>query len=362
MAANKLRVVHYLNQFFGQIGGEDMAGTTPQVKPGPLGPGLALAQALGEAGEVVATVICGDNYVADNLEQARQEILELIKQQKPDAVVAGPAFNAGRYGLACGAVGQAVAQELGIPVVSGMYKENPGGDLYGKDLYIIATADSARGMREAIPAMTALLLKLSRGEEIGSPAEEGYLPRGIRRNYFAEENGAARAVKMLTAKLKGEPFTTELPMPDFDRVVPNSPVADMSSATIALVTSGGIVPKGNPDRIESSSASKFGKYSLEGFDDLTAETHETAHGGYDPVYANQDPDRVLPLDVMRRCWPRAFSASFIHTITPPSAMAPRWPTPPNTERRSPMISKNRGSARSSSPPREAHALAAVQRW
>ena len=32
---------------------------------------------------------------------------------------------------------------------------------------------------------------------------------------------------------------------------------------------------------------------------LTAETHETAHGGYDPVYANEDADRVLPVDVMR---------------------------------------------------------------
>lgn len=300
MAANqKLRVVHYLNQFFGQIGGEDKAGVEAQVKPGHVGPGIALAQALGEEGEVVATIICGDNYVADNMEQAKQEILELVRQQKPDLLVAGPAFNAGRYGIACGMVGQAVARELGIPVVSGMYVENPGVELYRKDLYIINTEDSARGMREAIPAMASLLLKLARGEEVGSPAEAGYLPRGIRHNYFAGENGAERAVKMLAKKLKGEAFTTELPMPDFDRVTPNPPVADMRNATLALVTSGGIVPKGNPDRIESSSASRFGKYSLEGFDDLTSETHQTAHGGYDPVYANQDPDRVLPLDVVR---------------------------------------------------------------
>ena len=27
--------------------------------------------------------------------------------------------------------------------------------------------------------------------------------------------------------------------------------------------------------------------------------YETAHGGYDPVYANEDPDRVLPVDVLR---------------------------------------------------------------
>ncbi len=59
------------------------------------------------------------------------------------------------------------------------------------------------------------------------------------------------------------------------------------------------MPKGNPDHIESSSASKFGKYDLDGIVNLTAETHQTAHGGYDPVYANQDADRVLPVDVMR---------------------------------------------------------------
>ena len=32
---------------------------------------------------------------------------------------------------------------------------------------------------------------------------------------------------------------------------------------------------------------------------LTSETYQTAHGGYDPVYANEDPNRVLPVDVMR---------------------------------------------------------------
>jgi glycine reductase len=73
----------------------------------------------------------------------------------------------------------------------------------------------------------------------------------------------------------------------------------VAAAKVALVTSGGIVPKGNPDRIESSSASKYGKYDLEGITALHADTHETAHGGYDPVYANADPNRVLPVDVMR---------------------------------------------------------------
>jgi len=88
-------------------------------------------------------------------------------------------------------------------------------------------------------------------------------------------------------------------MPVFDRVRPRPGVRDMNRATIALVTSGGIVPKGNPDHIAASSARSYGAYSLEGVDDLTAENFQTAHGGYDQTFANEDPDRVLPVDVMR---------------------------------------------------------------
>ena len=171
--------------------------------------------------------------------------------------------------------------------------------MYKKDLYIISTGNSAATMRKAIPGLSKFALKLLKGEEIGSPEAEGYMARGFRKNYFAEKIGAERAVDMLVKKLKGEEFATEYPMPVFDNVEPGKPVLDLSKAKIALVTSGGIVPKGNPDKIESSSASKYGKYDISSFDDLTEETHETAHGGYDPVYANEDSDRVLPVDVLR---------------------------------------------------------------
>ena len=104
---------------------------------------------------------------------------------------------------------------------------------------------------------------------------------------------------MLLKKLAGEEFVTEYPMPDFDRVPPNPAVKDITKAKIALVTSGGICPKGNPDHIESSNATRYGEYDITGVNDLTEETYETAHGGYDPVYANQDADRVVPVDALR---------------------------------------------------------------
>ncbi len=295
----KLRVVHYLNQFFGQIGGEEKADTEPLKRDGTVGPGVLFQQMLSQAGEIVGTVICGDNYFNENVEKAKKAVLELIKGYEPDLLLAGPAFNAGRYGTACGAICDEAHKRLGIPAVTGMFPENPGVELYKKSVYIIETKSSSMGMKEAAKKMTTLVMKLTKGESIGSPGEEGYIAKGIRKNYFAGQRGATRAVDMLLRKIKGEPFSTEYPMPVFDRVDPSPPIEKLSGITLALITSGGIVPKGNPDRVESSSASRYGKYDIGGVEALSPETFESNHGGYDNTYANQDPHRVLPLDVVR---------------------------------------------------------------
>ena len=292
------RVVHYINQFFANIGGEEMAHVAPELREGFVGPGLAFNQAWKGEAEIVATVVCGDSHFAEHEKEAKAQILAWVRELKPDLFIAGPAFNAGRYGYACANVALAVKEELGIPVLTGMYEENPGADLKDKIL-IVPTANSAAGMRKAAPVMAKLALKLMKGEKLGASCEDGYMPNGVRVNFFEKERGSKRAVDMLLKKLADKPFTTEYPMPSFDRVAPNPPVKDLSHATVALCTSGGIVPKGNPDHIESSSASHYGEYCIKGVEKLTAETHETAHGGYDPVYANENPNRVLPVDVMR---------------------------------------------------------------
>ena len=292
------RVVHYINQFFAQIGGEGMAHVAPELREGFVGPGMALNQAWKGEAEIVKTVVCGDSYFAEHEKDAKAQILEWVKAEKPDLFIAGPAFNAGRYGYACANICAAVKEELGIPVLTGMYEENPGADLKNK-VMIVATANSAAGMRKAAPVMANLALKIMKGEKIGASCEEGYMNMGVRVNFFEKERGAKRAVDMLVKKLAGKPFVTEYPMPSFDRVPPNPAVKDLSKATIALCTSGGIVPKGNPDHIESSSASHYGEYNIAGVQSLTSDKYETAHGGYDPVYANEDPNRVLPVDVLR---------------------------------------------------------------
>lgn len=296
---SKIKVVHYINQFFAGIGGEEKADIGPVKENGAIGPGLAFKSAFKDEMEIVATIYCGDSYFGENFETAKNEILKMVEEVDPELFIAGPAFNAGRYGTACGAICKAVKDDLNIPVITGMYIENPGADMYKKDLYIVETKNSAADMRKAVPKMVKLAKKMIDGETIGSPREEHYIERGLRRNIFLDKTGAQRAVDMLLAKIKGEDFITEYPMPVFDKVLPSPAIKDISKVKVAVVTSGGIVPKNNPDHIESSSASKYGKYDLTGVESLTAETYETAHGGYDPCYANADPNRVLPIDVLR---------------------------------------------------------------
>jgi glycine reductase len=291
------RIVHYINQFFGGIGGEEAADHKPETREGAVGPGMALSNALG--GAVVATVVCGDNYCVANQEEVTDFLVGVIKKYKADLLVAGPAFNAGRYGMASGGVCASVGAACGIPTMTAMYPENPGVELYKAGTYILPTDDSARGMGKALPAMAEFAMKLLRGDTLKTAEEEGYIERGVRINKFFDEVGAERAVQMLLKKIRGEAFTTEYKMPVFDRVEPRPAVQDMARATIGLVTSGGIVPKGNPDHIVASSARNYGAYAIAGIDDLTDEGHQTAHGGYDQTYANQDPDRVLPVDVLR---------------------------------------------------------------
>jgi len=104
---------------------------------------------------------------------------------------------------------------------------------------------------------------------------------------------------MLLAKLKGEPFQTEVRLPRFDSIPPAPAVKELSKACIALVTDGGLYPAGNPDKVESVGATKFGRYDITGCRDLKSEDYEVCHRGYDTSFVAADPDRLVPVDVMR---------------------------------------------------------------
>ena len=59
-----MKVVHYLNQFFAGIGGEEAADPPPEYREGPLGPGVRLDELFGGSARVVGTLLAGDNYLS----------------------------------------------------------------------------------------------------------------------------------------------------------------------------------------------------------------------------------------------------------------------------------------------------------
>jgi len=293
-----IRVVHYINQFFGQIGGEEQANIGPRVIEGAVGPGILIDRLLGGQGRVVATVICGDNYIAERLEPAVSEILPLIKKRGADIFIAGPAFNAGRYGLACGELCARVKEELRIPVVTGMFSENPAVDFYRRRIHIIETANSSLGMTKAMPGIVSLGIKLMRGAKPGPPGEEGYIPQGFKENVISGKLAAERAIELLMKKMAGEPYESEITFPELDLTSSAPPLPDLKQATIALITEGGLVPRDNPDRIEGSRATKWGKYRVDELREFGGSKFTSIHRGFDTCFVNEDYNRLLPVDVL----------------------------------------------------------------
>jgi betaine reductase len=180
-----------------------------------------------------------------------------------------------------------------------MASENPGADLYREFLYIIDSGENAAKMRDVLGSMARLAIKLMRKEFIGLPREEGYLPRGLIRDRFVEQTAAERLVEMLLAKVKDQSFESEMTPTTFAPIPMPPPVKELPKAKVMLITDGGLVPKGNPDKIQGSAATRWGAYSISGCDDLRGENYEISHGGYDAQFVRQDPDRLVPLDVMR---------------------------------------------------------------
>lgn len=304
MTEKKLRVVHFLNQFFGQLGGEEKATSGFVVKEGPVGPGLALQKELGDKAEIVATLICGDDYFSKYPDKNAEEGLKLLTPYQPDLFFGGPSFAGGRYGIACGAMCKAFNEGLNIPVITAMYEENPGVDMYRKYAFICKAPDMARGMIEVVRNMVRLAFKLISGERemrlvawenLPKPEEYNYFSRNLLRNEYCEKSIAERSVDNILAKLKGEPFESEVICETFEVVPPPAPIEDPSKCVIALISDGGLVPKGNPDRLPTRSNLKWGSYDIESlFCD-----YEIAHAGYLNDHVLERPDRLVPYDVMK---------------------------------------------------------------
>jgi glycine reductase len=292
---SKLKALFYVNQFFAGLGGEEMAHEGLHIFDEPKGPAVGVAAMWKGEMEVVKTFACGDNYInlEENYEAVKPEILKLVDEVKPDVIIAGPAFNAGRYGVACGRVCDLITKERGIPSVTGMFPTNPAVAMFLRKTVIAETTETVAGMRKSLPILAAIALKLAKKEPLGTASKEGYIETGIRINEVDENSAANRVVSMLLAKLQNKPFITEVPLRKEGRVDAAKPLSDYSKVKFGFVTTGGLVPKGNPDKIRMYAADSYGSYKIV-IDTFNKDNYESVHGGYDTTAVNEDPQRLVP--------------------------------------------------------------------
>ncbi len=295
--------MHYLNQFFAGMGGEDKADLPVSYRAGPLGPGRRLQALLGESAAITTTVYCGDNYFAEHTDEALASILKIAKEQDFKLAVAGPAFGAGRYGFACVEVCRSLSSSSGMPALMGMHTGNPAVELYKrlKDLriFILPTSDSTTGMEDALSKMAAFTGKLASGARTGSASDEGYIPRGIRLEEVASKNGMERGIDMLVRRLAGEPFATEIPIQKLEEIPVTPPLTGLKEACIALISTSGVTVAGNPYKFKMARTSLWKKYPIDKLNSMKDAKWETVHGGYNTVYMNSNPNFGVPLDACR---------------------------------------------------------------
>jgi glycine reductase len=298
-----MKIVHVVNQFFAGLGGEEKAGLPVGVIEGSAGAARALEKALVGQAEIVCTIYVGDNYFHEHRDDAIKAILDAVRAATPEVLVAGPAFNAGRYGMSCVEICNAVANALEIPCLTAMHEENPGVGAYRElanaRVYCLPTAEATTGMNDAMTRLAKFATRLAAGAEIGSALREGYIGRGIRRIEKTDRRGAERAIDMLLKKMHNTPFQSEVPMEIWDDAAPAAPLANVKERNIAVVTTSGVVPWGNPDKFKTYRNTYWRKYNIAEVKELEPGKWEAVHGGYNVANMNQNPHYGVPLDALR---------------------------------------------------------------
>ena len=182
-----------------------------------MGAARAVQQALGDWGRVVATVVAG-YYVAERADAAVAEILDLIAAEKPDLLVAGPAFLAGRYGVACGALCADAQSRFGVPAVTGMHPEHPA-EWYRR----LVPHRHDRWARRCLECSTRSAARCARAQALWRRARRrartgGIFPARDHPQYPRRRHRRAAGGGDAADKLAGRPVTSEVPLPDFPRI------------------------------------------------------------------------------------------------------------------------------------------------
>jgi glycine reductase complex component B subunit gamma len=299
----QLRVMHFMNQFFAGIGREEKADTPVGLLEGSVGSGKRLQELLGKSAEIVVTAYCGDDYFSGHSQEAIESIKKIAQDYKVSLIVAGPAFSSGRYGFSCAQICHAMTDLPGMVCVAAMHPENPGLETYrqykDENVYAIATATSAAGMREALSKVARFTLKIASKVEIGPSAREDYIPRGLRKDAWITKDGAERAVDMLLDKIAAKPFMTEIPGESAETVPVAPAIGGLAKARIALATSSGVILKGNPDNFKAHKNVQWKKYSIENLNTMKNTDWDVLHSGFNNIFMRDNPNFGIPLDVSR---------------------------------------------------------------
>ena len=290
--------MHYVNQFFGGIGGEEHAHVAVSVKAGAVGPGRLLEKALGDGARIEATLIGGDNFVSERSEEASRAIAAELERLRPDLLIAGPAFGSGRYGLAC-ALACKVAHDQRIAAITAMHPENPGASSARRGIYIVPTGASTTSMQAALDAL-APLGAASRPRRSPGARRGGRLfaaggpprPRPRAPGLSARARHAARQAPRPPLSVGSAVFCARARPPA-------PPIADLARARIAMVTTGGLVRKGNPDRQVSANAVRYHRHTVAELESLSPAEWEAYHAGYFNHLVNSNPNYILPLSFLR---------------------------------------------------------------
>lgn len=292
------KAILYINQFFGGVGGEDAADYEPSIIEGTVGPGLALNAAMKNV-QITHTLICGDNFMTGHRDEAIARIDKFLEGKEFDMLLAGPAFQSGRYGMSCGEICKYIHERYNVPAVTCMNQENPGVDTYKTaPIYIMQGNKSSAKMRHDAGEMARMADKIASGEEILWASAEGYFPHGDRRDVKCDDTPYDRAVDMLIKKINGQPYETEFPIELSDTVVPAKGV-DPKTAKIAIITTGSLVPYGNPDRLPSGTASVWLEYDISKLDSFKKGEWYSVHGGFSTNRVNEDPEVQVPLSTYK---------------------------------------------------------------
>ena len=105
---------------------------------------------------------------------------------------------------------------------------------------------------------------------------------------------------MLLNRLASRPFDTEIPIEIPEEVPIAPPVANLKDACVAIVSTAGVHPKGNPYGFKIYRNTIFKKYPIDKLNSMKEGSWEVVHGGYNAMFTNENPNYGVPLDACRQ--------------------------------------------------------------